>query len=147
MVHHRGTASGTLCNSLVLGPTHTQRAGNCSTPCVLDRKTGGRGKRSDANWHQKWNEKPSGRQRRDNEYERCSTANVFFTFPLQIAWLRNSPKYPEVADRLLWRDCGQPAVDRFTIYYTPMHGTGSARRKSKSVCSPANVSAAGASPI
>ena len=102
--------------------------------------------------------KPGREARRDNEYERCGTANVFcavepkagrhFTFPTpdrsgfefaQVAVTlghavpgsRDHPSgdgqpqhpSPQVADRSLRRGDGGEVWDRFTVHYTPTHGS------------------------
>jgi hypothetical protein len=102
--------------------------------------------------------KPGREARRDNEYERCGTANVFcavepkagrhFTFPTpdrsavefaQVVF-ELAFQYPEaetihlVMDNLnihrrksltdlLGNDVGDQVWDRFTIHYTPTHGS------------------------
>ena len=120
--------------------------------------------------------RPGREARRDNEYERCGTANVFcavepkagrhFTFPTpdrsafefaQVVF-ELAMQYPQadtihlVMDNLnihrrksltdlLGEEIGGEVWDRFTVHYTPTHGVGSTRRKSKSASSRGNASA------
>src|SRR5246127_376724 len=118
--------------------------------------------------------RPGRVARRDNEYQRCGTANVFcavepkagrhFTFPTpnrcggefaQVS-CELARHYPSartihlVVDNLnihhcksltdhYGREVGSKLWQRFTVHYTPTHGSGSTRRKSKSGCSCASA--------
>src|SRR5277367_3609850 len=124
--------------------------------------------------------RPGRIARRDSEYERRGTANVFcgvqpkagrhFTKPTPN---RSSPQfadylveiiasYPEadtihlVMDNLsshnrralvdrFGEKIGGMLWDRFTVHYTPKHGSWLNRRRSRSACSPVNAWASGES--
>jgi hypothetical protein len=104
---------------------------------------------------------PGREARRDNEYERCGTANVFcavepkagrhFTFPTpdrsafefaQVVF-KVALRYPKAETIHLVMD--NLNISRFTTH--PLTEAGSIRRKSKSASSPGNASAPEESPI